>query len=348
MKILLIMDPGIPVPPVLYGGHERLVYLFAEKYQKLGHQVTLLAGPDSYCSGTTITFGTNDLDRSNQAKNKEIAFVWKYLYHNWHQFDLVHNFGRLIYLLPILNKKVNKIMTYGRPVSRRGIKIFTSLPNTNLYFTACSNYCVSTGNVAGKWQTVYNAIDFSAYTLNPNVSNNAPLMFLGRLDKIKGAHTAIQVAKATNNNLILAGNIPTTPDNLHYYKTEIEPQIDGKQISYVGALNDSEKNQYLQKAKALLFPIEWDEPFGIVMIEAMACGTPVIAFERGSVPEVVTDGVTGFITNTFDQMVNAVGRIYEIDRAACRALAEKQFDAGKIAADYLNLAYQDSVLTQHS
>jgi glycosyltransferase involved in cell wall biosynthesis len=331
------MDPGIPVPPVLYGGHERLVHLFAEKYQKLGHEVTLLAGPNSYCSGKTITFGINDLDRSTGAKNVEIAFVWKYLYNNWHKYELVHNFGRLIYLLPILNKKVNKIMTYGRPVSRRGVKIFTSLPNINLVFTACSNYCVSTGNVAGKWLTVYNAIDFSTYTLNTRVTDDAPLMFLGRIENIKGAHTAIQVAKATNNNLILAGNIPTVPGNMYYYKTAIEPQIDGKQIKYIGALNDSQKNWYLQRAKALLFPIDWDEPFGIVMIEAMACGTPVIAFKRGSVPEVITEGVTGFVTNTFNEMVDAVAQVNEIDRKACRDLAEKRFNAEKVTLDYLNL-----------
>jgi glycosyltransferase involved in cell wall biosynthesis len=333
----LIMDPGIPVPPVLYGGHERLVYLFTEEYQKLGHEVTLLAGPGSRCSGTTVTFGINDMDRSTSAKNKEVIFVWKYLYNNRHQFDLVHNFGRLIYLLPILNSKVKKIMTYGRPVSRLGIKVFTFLPNTNLQFTACSNYCVSTGDIAGKWSTVYNAIDFSCYILNEVIENDAPLMFLGRLDKIKGAHTAIQVAKATNNNLILAGNIPTTRDNLEYYKSEIEPLIDGKQIKYVGALNDAEKNRYLRKAKSLLFPIEWEEPFGIVMIEAMACGTPVIAFNRGAVREVVNEGLTGYIVNNTQEMITAISNIHSISRQACRHTAVERFNTSKIAKEYLYL-----------
>jgi glycosyltransferase involved in cell wall biosynthesis len=235
------MDPGIAVPPVFYGGHERLVYLFAEEYHRLGHQVTLLAGPDSYCSGTTITFGTNDLQRSFSAKNKEIVFAWKYLYRNHNNFDLVHNFGRLIYLLPLLNKQVKKIMTYGRPVAARGIKIFTSLPNRNLIFTACSNYCVSTGNVAGKWHTFNKTIIFSVYAINSTKNNYAPLIFLGRLDRIKGAHTAIKVAKATNNNLIIAGNIPETGDNLSYFKNELEPLFDGEQIIYAGALDDTQK-----------------------------------------------------------------------------------------------------------
>jgi len=336
MRILLIMDPGISVPPLLYGGHERLVYLFAEEYQKLGHEVTLLAGPLSQCSGTTVTFGTNDLNRSKWLRFKEAVAVWKFLQKNHSSFDLIHNFGRLIYLLPVLNASVNKIMTYGRPVSARGIKIVNALPNRNLIFTACSNYCVSTGNVAGTWKTIYNTIDFSKYELNEDVGENAPLMFLGRLDRVKGVHTAIKIAKETNRRLIIAGNISHTPDNYTYFKTEIEPQIDNDRIKYVGSLNDTEKNSYLRSAKALLFPIEWDEPFGMVMIEAMACGTPVIAFNRGSVPEVVS-AATGVIVNTPDEMVHAVNNLNYFDRAACRADARKNFDVNKIANDYLDL-----------
>ena len=228
-------------------------------------------------------------------------------------------------------------MTYGRPVSQKGIRIFTSLPNKNLIFTACSNYCVSTGNVAGQWETVYNTIDFADYQLNESITNDAPLMFLGRLDKIKGVHTAINVAKATNHKLIIAGNIPTTPDNLQYFKTEIEPLIDNEQIKYVGALNDTGKNIFLQQAKALLFPIEWDEPFGMVMIEAMACGTPVIAFKRGSVPEVVQDGINGFIVNNQAEMLAKLSSINIIDRKLCRESAEQRFDIKIIAQHYLNL-----------
>ncbi len=337
MKILLIMDPGIPVPPPLYGGHERLVYLFAEEYIRLGHKVTILAGPDSHCSGQTVTFGKNDLDRPEKQKFREVLFVWKFLRQNRNNFDLVHNFGRLIYLLPVLNHRVKKIMTYGRPVARKGIKIVNTLPNRNLIFTACSNYCVSTGNIAGNWKTVYNAIDFKQYQLNENISVDAPLMFLGRLDKIKGVHTAIQAAKETGNKLIIGGNISHTADNYEYYKTEIEPQIDNEQIIYAGPLNDSEKNRLLGQSKALLFPIEWDEPFGMVMIEAMACGTPVIAFNRGSVPEVVVEKLTGNIVDSKDEMTEAIHNLKNFDRALVRNESYKRFNVDKIAKDYLKL-----------
>ena len=332
-----MMDPGIPVPPVLYGGHERLVYLCAEEYIKMGHHVTLLAGPESHCSGKTVTFGNNDLQRSKMDRNREVGFVWKYLLKNKNNFDLIHNFGRLIYLLPVLNARVKKIMTYGRPVSRRGIKLINSLPNKNLIFTACSNYCVSTGNVAGKWETIYNTIDFSKYLLNKKTAIDAPLMFLGRLDRIKGVHTAIKVAKATNHKLIIAGNISHTADDLAYFKNMIEPQIDNDKVKYEGPLNDAGKNQWLGRAKALLFPIEWDEPFGMVMIEAMACGTPVIAFKRGSVPEVIENGVTGFIVDDNAGMEKKIADLDLIDRNLCREAAIKKYNVDVIANNYLGL-----------
>jgi glycosyltransferase involved in cell wall biosynthesis len=341
MRILLLMDPGIPVPPPTYGGHERLVYMFAEAYIKMGHEVTLLAGPNSAISSTTYTFGVNNLQRSKWQKAKELIYVWKFLLWNRKKFDLVHNFGRLAYLFPILNFSLYKIMTYGRPVSQSGIKRANALPNKNVVFTACSNYCVSTGNIAGEWHTVYNAIDFSKYQLNETVGPDAPLMFLGRLDQIKGAHTAIEVALATGQQLWIGGNIPNTPDNLAYFQQVLSPKFDGEQIIYLGALNDEEKNKYLGQAKALLFPIEWDEPFGMVMVEAMACGTPVIGYNRGSVPEVIEENVTGLIVSNAKEMIDALEKISTINRPNCRKSAEKRFDVAVIAQTYIDLVKQD-------
>lgn len=337
MRILLIMDPGIPVPPPHYGGHERLVYMFAEEFSRLGHEVSLLAGPNSKISGKAYSFGINQIFKSKWQRLKEVLFIWKFLIKNSRRYDIIHNFGRLAYLLPIVFHKVHKIMTYGRPVNKFGIKAVTAFPIKNFIFTACSNYCVSTGNVAGNWETVYNAIDFSKYNLTEKYDNTAPLMFLGRLDEIKGVHTAIEVAKATGSQLIIGGNIPSTNDNRKYYDQKISPQFDQKQIVYLGAMNDEEKNFYLGKAKALLFPIEWDEPFGMVMVEAMACGTPVIAFDRGSVPEIIENGKNGFRVNNLEQMINHVDMLAAIDRRGCRDYAFSRFDVKKIANNYLNL-----------
>ena len=339
MKILLIMDPGLPVPPSLYGGIERIVFMLANEYTRLGHELTLLAGPGSYCNGTTITFGINKAERSSVQKSKEILFVWNYLWRNRNKFDLVHNFGRLIYLLPILNHPVKKIMSYQRRISPNAIQRVKQFPNRNLTFTACSTNCIDKSNVTGEWETVYNCVDFRSYTLNRAVTHNAPLIFLGRLDRIKGAHAAIAVAKKTNNKLLIGGNIPETQDNYAYYKKEIEPLIDNEQVIFLGALDDVQKNTYLGQAKALLFPIEWDEPFGIVMIEAMACGTPVIAFNRGAVSEVVEEGLTGNKVNNVEEMSEAVYNIEKIDRDNCRKQAQQRFNIDKIASDYLRYTY---------
>jgi len=331
------MDPGIPVPPDLYGGHERLVYLFAEEYVKLGHTVDLLAGPNSKISGNSYSFGINDLKRSKWQRLKEVIAAWILIFSRRKEYDLVHNFGRLIYLLPILNSNCHKIMTYGRPVSRPGVKMINSLPTKNLIFTACSNYCKSTGDVAGKWKTVYNTINFDDYNPVMTVSKDAPFMFLGRLDKIKGCHTAINVALKTGNKLWIAGNISETEDNYKYFKKVIEPQIDDERIIYLGALNDQQKNEYLGKSKALLFPIEWDEPFGMVMIEAMACGTPVIGFKRGSVPEIIIHGENGFIVETEQEMIEATQHLNNISRNDCNVIVREKYNTSKIANIYLEI-----------
>ena len=339
MRILLLMDPGVSVPPKLYGGHERLVYMFAEQYIKMGHSVTIMAGPNSYCSGKTIHFGKNGLPKSKIQTLWEVAIAWKYLYLNHYKYDLIHNFGRLVYLIPILNKPVQKVMTYGRVVTARNIEKICSKPNKNLIFTGCSNYLVSTGNVAGNWKTVYNAIDFSKYTLQTRVEDDAPLIFFSRLDRIKGCHNAISLAKKTGRKLIIAGNISHVKEEQTYFEKEIKPYVDGNQILYVGPLNDEEKNQYLGKCDALLMLIEWDEPFGMVMAEAMACGTPVIGFRRGSVPEVVEEGITGFVVDRLEEAERALGKISAIDRAKCRQRAKSRFDVDVIARDYLDLMH---------
>ena len=331
------MDPGVPVPPKLYGGHERLVYMFAEQYKKMGHDVTILAGPDSYCSGKTICFGKNGLPKSRTQSLWEVLIAWKYLYFNHDKYELIHNFGRLIYLLPILNKPISKIMTYGRPVTKKNILSVTSKPNQALIFTGCSDYLVSTGNIAGNWKTVYNAIEFDKYTLVPSIPYDAPLIFLSRLDKIKGCHNAIELSRKTGRKLIIAGNKSHIKEEQEYFETQLKPFIDEKEIQYVGALNDEEKNAYLGKSLALLVLIEWDEPFGMVMAEAMACGTPVIGFNRGSVPEVVEEGITGFVVDNIPDAIKALDKIPSINRTLCRESAKQRFNVAVIASEYLQI-----------
>lgn len=341
MNILLIMDPGIVVPPLKYGGIERIVFLLAKEYQNMGHQVTLLAGPGSHCAGSTIHYGNNNLNRSKREKLRDISFVWNYLFRNQKKFGLIHNFGRLVYLLPVLHTRVIKIMSYQRAITARNINLITRLPNKNLHFTACSDSCKFTDNQRGSWHTIYNAVEFSQYQAKEKYDSSAALMFLGRLDKVKGAHTAIQAAKDCGHKLWVAGNIPEGGVNLDYYNTCIASQLDGDQIIYLGELNDEQKNYYLGKSKGLMFPIDWEEPFGIVMIEAMACGTPVIAFDKGSVREVIAEGKTGFIIKPGSSMLEAIKQLSTVDRMTCRDIAQSRFDIRIIARQYLQLAHEN-------
>jgi glycosyltransferase involved in cell wall biosynthesis len=187
----------------------------------------------------------------------------------------------------------------------------------------------------GRWSFVHHGIDTAESPFSTAVDEGY-LLYLGRIWKPKGVHTAIRVARASGHKLLIAGNIVDHPDDrsLPYWEREIKPQVDGKQIIYVGEVDDARKNELLGGAKALLFPIEWEEPFGLVMLEAMACGTPVIAYRRGAVPEVVTHGVDGFISDDFEGMVEAVKRVETIDRQACRRTVETRFTVDHMVDRY--------------
>lgn len=338
MRILLVMDPGILVPPKGYGGHERLVYMFAREYQNLGNEVHLLVTKGSKIENCIVhDFGKEGFPPKKINTILAIFSAWIFLLKNRNKFDLIHNFGRLAYLFPVLNSSEKKIMTYGREISNKNIRIVNKIPNKNLHFTGCSNDLISRINNIGKWSTVYNAIDFTKYILVREFSNDKPLIFLGRIERVKGVHNAIRVAILSGSNLVIAGNISPLLEEQIYFKNEVEPYIDGKQIIYVGPLDDKQKNNYLGKSKALLFPIEWNEPFGMVMVESMSCGTPVIAFNKGSVSEVINEGITGFVVNNVDEMVIAINNISLINREKCRQVAEGQFDVKHIAKQYLGL-----------
>ena len=332
------MDPGILVPPKGYGGHERLVYMFAKEYAILGHDVHLLVTKGSVVEGCTVHgYGKEGFPPKKINALLAIPKAWWFLWKNRNNIDLVHNFGRLAYLLPVLNSQVKKIMTYGREISKRNILQINKLKSKNLVFTGCSSNLVSRGNVAGRWETVYNAIDFSKYALVEKVADDAPLMFLGRIERVKGCHTAIKVALETGNKLLIGGNISPLEDERKYFEEEIRPLIDGTQIIFLGALNDEEKNAYLGQSKALLFPIEWNEPFGMVMVEAMACGTPVIAFRKGSVQEVISHGRTGFVLDNYEQMKKSIFSIEKLDRKEIRLVSERKYRVQLLALEYLNL-----------
>ena len=337
-----MMDPFIPVPPQHYGGIERVIADLAESLHARGHNVSLWAGPGSHAPGEVRTFGrVGEWSRWSNLRNT--LLVTGRLYAKPGAFDLIHNFGRLAYLTGVLGWSIPKVQTYMRKVNPDNMRKVRSLGAKRLRFTAVSRAIRDTGLPGGgDWHVIYNGARPDRYAARVDVdAARAPLVFLGRLERCKGAHAAIDVATRLGRQLIIAGNISTLPDERAYFEHEIQPRIDGRLVQYIGAVDDGQKNALLGSAAAMLLPIEWEEPFPVVLPESMLCGTPVIAFRRGGVPEGIDEGRTGFVCDTVDEMAAAVRRLPEIDRAACRAEAERRFSAEVIADDYERL-YRDA------
>jgi glycosyltransferase involved in cell wall biosynthesis len=338
IRIAITADPYLPVPPELYGGIERIVDLLARGLAERGHEITVFAHPGSRTAGRLVPYGSPP-HVGWRHRGLELLQLGAGLWTRRRGFDLIHSFGRLRALLPVLPQHgLAKIQSYQRGVPWRGVSLAAAIAGDSLRFTACSDSMYRNppvhGRAAGRWHTVFNAVDQAKYCFVDRVAPDAPLVFLGRLDPIKGAHLAIEIARAAGRRLIIAGN---RVDDFGYFDDQIAPHLDTRWVSYIGAVNDAQKNALLGRAAALLMPVLWEEPFGIVMAEAFACGTPVIGFERGSLPEVVRDGVNGYLAASVAEAAAAVGSLGRIDRATVRADAEARFSRHAMVDAYEQL-----------
>ncbi len=335
MKILIPVDPEIPVPPILYGGVERLVDGLITAYSQKGHKVILLANKEStsiYASKKYPWPAIHSRGFLNVIKNALTLFRVAHK----EKPDIIHSFGRLMYLYPTMfTTRIPFIMTYGRKISIKSTALASILGGNQILFTSCGAHMLNhLTRFKNKFRPIHNFTLVDYFIPNYGIKNEH-LMFLGRIEDIKGTHEAIEVALATNQKLIIAGNIQ--PGHDEYFNTHVKPHLDNPLIEYVGPVNDEQKLYYLQRAKAFLFPIKWEEPFGIVMAEAMACGVPVIGFRRGSVPEVVKDGLSGFVVDNVEGMIEAVNKIDAIDRKVVRKDCEERFSLEVISQQYLKL-----------
>ena len=335
MRIAVTADPYIPVPPKIYGGIERIVALLVEGLDRAGHDVVLIAHPESKVACELVPYGAPP-HKGVVPRATELYQVGSWLFRHRGELDIVHSFGRLAALFPVLRLSyLPKLQTYQRPeIPWTGVARASRLAGTSLSLTGCSSAMYKNPK-AGQWHTVYNAVDVERYNYVAELPADAPLMFLGRIEPIKGTHDAIQIALQSGRDLIVAGN--RVDGYSDYFEQKVEPFIDGKQIRYVGAVDDRQKNELLGRASALLMPIDVEEAFGIVMAEAMACGTPVIGFARGSVPEVIREGETGFVVQNVAEAVDAVLRIPSLSRAAARRDAEERFSSKAMLRGYLEL-----------
>jgi glycosyltransferase involved in cell wall biosynthesis len=326
MRVLYAADPFLPVPPTQYGGIERVVASLARQALEAGHEVALLAHPESFIPGVTIyplavgrSGANSDLSR-NIFRVRAAAREF--------QPDILHSFARLATLLAVLPASLPKIMSFQRDPTPRTVRGAGYLASGSLLFAGCSQAISARGRLGGgRWETVPNGIDLELYPFRAETPPDAPLVFLSRIERVKGAHRAIAAARASGRSLILAGNRSSCGPEADYWDQEIAPHLGRDGISYVGPLDDRGKSDLLGGAAALLVPIEWEEPFGLVFAEALACGTPVISSPRGALPEIITSGREGFLCRDEDELVAAIGRLPEINRAACRQKAESCFSS---------------------
>ena len=333
MRIAQIAPLAESVPPKLYGGTERVIAWLTDELIDLGHHVTLFASGDSVTRAELAAVWPHALrlGRPRSDPMAAHAALLEAIARRAREFDIIHCHIDWTHL-PILSRHSTPFVTtfHGRldlPGLRSVVKQFPTAPFVSI--SENQRLPLPDANWVG---TVYHGLPEAL--LQPSYSPDGYLAFLGRLTPEKGPEAAIRIAKASEVPLRIAAKLPR--GERRFFKESLEPLIDGKHVQLVGEVNDREKQKFLAGAAALLFPIDWPEPFGLVMIEAMACGTPVIAFRSGSVPEVIEDGVTGFIVQSEAEAVDVIkDRLSKLARGQVRAEFERRFSAKRMAEDYL-------------
>ncbi|ACB76040.1 glycosyltransferase [Opitutus terrae] len=337
MRILLAADPILPVPPTGYGGIERIVDALIRELRTRGHAVGLIAKRGSTCTcefmsawpGESVA-GKADTLRNALALSRAVRDF---------DPDVIHSFARLAYLTAVLPSRRPKIMSYQRHTSPAQVRPALRLARRGtLTFTACSEYiCIQGRSPSVAWHAIHNFADITRIDFAPQVPADAPLLFLSRVESIKGPDLAIAIARRAGRRLWVAGNRPASGPEAAFFRDQVEPHLGRNGIEWIGEVDDRRKNELLGQCAALLVPIQWDEPFGIVFAEALAAGTPVLSCARGALPEIVQPGVTGLFLTNVDDGAAAVRRIPELDRTVCRRDAEQRFSPGGCVERYLKL-----------
>ena len=332
MKIAQVAPLHESVPPKYYGGTERIVSYLTEELIRQGHEVTLFASGDSVTKAElqpiipcALRLHKRHLDPLvyNILQMNKVASAAS-------EFDIIH------YHIDFLHFNISRLINIPQLTTLHGrldlpalipiFKEFTDMPVVSI-----SNDQRKPLPFANWLATIYNGVPEENYTLHAEPGEY--LAFLGRISPEKRVDRAIEIAIRVDMPLCIAAKVDRADQG--YFEEEIKPLLKHPLVNYIGEISENEKDAFLGNAYALLFPIDWPEPFGLVMIEAMACGTPVIAYRHGSVPEVISDGKVGFVVDGFEEAVAAVEKVETIDRHYCRQVFENFFSARRMTKDYL-------------
>jgi glycosyltransferase involved in cell wall biosynthesis len=337
MRIAQVAPLYESVPPQLYGGTERIVHYLTEELVALGHEVTLYAAGDSRTSAELISVCPRSL-RLDEGCIDPIAHhmtMLELISRHHDRYDILH------FHIDYMHFMMSRLLGLRQLTTLHGR---LDLPDLQALYHGFSDMPVVSISDAQRaplpqanWRgTVLHGLPTELLKFSPRPADY--FAFIGRISPEKRVDRAIEIAIALNVPLRIAAKVDK--NDQEYFETEIEPLLSHPLVEYIGEISESEKSEFVGGARALLFPIDWPEPFGLVMIEAMACGTPVVAFEHGSVPEVLEDGVTGYIVRDMPAAIEAARRATVLDRGRVRETFERHFSARRMALDYLEL-YRD-------
>lgn len=331
MKIAILSPIAWRTPPRHYGPWERVVSLLAEGLVKEGVDVTLYATGDSLTTAKlrSVCPAPYEEDRELDAKVWESLHISEIM-EQAHEFDLIHNnydFLPLTYSGLIKTPMLTTIHGFSSP------KILPVYKKYNKKTSYVSISDADRSNELDYIRTVYHGIDLENFTLCPEPGSY--LLYFGRIHRDKGTWEAIQVAKIAKMKLVIAGII----QDKNYFEHSVEPYL-SEDITYIGSVGPEERNKVLGNAYALLHPINFNEPFGLSIVEAMACGTPVLALNKGSMPEIIQDGINGYIVSNIEEMADKIKAVMNISREACRATVESRFTREKMVREYMEV-YQE-------